>query len=179
MPNFKIVCFICRDVDCVDFAAVALLKRPLIAKAAKRLIQSSGDLKSELKHFLRDPDVLSWLQDAAYFAAIDHKLDTLRWYYWPDPLKDSHSAAMEDIRHSEKEFMRHINGREIPLSEAMAESSRLCGLQQVICIMGDMPIYILACEREVPGCLLNVLVVLAEQGWLPHSPDAFSELWNK
>ncbi|KAH9718306.1 4-alpha-glucanotransferase DPE1 /amyloplastic [Citrus sinensis] len=45
------------DAERVNFAAVADLKDPLIAKAAERLIQSDGELKSQLENFHKDPSI--------------------------------------------------------------------------------------------------------------------------
>ncbi|KAI4374155.1 hypothetical protein MLD38_012181 [Melastoma candidum] len=170
------------DVDRVDFAAVAGLKRPLIAKAAKRLIQSSGDLKSELEYFLRDPDVLSWLEDAAYFAAIDHKLDTLSWYDWPDPLKNRHPVAMEDIRHSEKEFIDTFMAEQF-LFQKQWQKVHDYALQKGISIMGDMAIYVDYHSADVwaykDQFLLNKNGSPILVSGVP--PDAFSgtgQLWN-
>ncbi|KAJ0041307.1 hypothetical protein Pint_26906 [Pistacia integerrima] len=59
------------DAELVNFSAVADLKDPLVAKAAKRLIQSDVELKKQLEDFSKDQNITRWLEDAAYFAAID------------------------------------------------------------------------------------------------------------
>lgn len=51
-------------------------------------------------------NVAGWLEDAAYFAAIDSSLDAFSWYEWPEPLKDRHLAALQDIYHSKEHFVR-------------------------------------------------------------------------
>lgn len=48
---------------------------------------------------------VGWLEDAAYFAAIDNTLNTFSWYDWPEPLKNRHLVALEEIYQSEKEFV--------------------------------------------------------------------------
>jgi 4-alpha-glucanotransferase len=50
---------------------------------------------------------LGWLEDAAYFAAIDDSLNTLNWYEWPEPLKNCHLAALEEVYQSKKDFVRY------------------------------------------------------------------------
>lgn len=50
-----------------------------------------------------------WLEDAAYFAAIDDAMNTFSWYEWPEPLKHRHLAALEEIYQSKKEFVRSID----------------------------------------------------------------------
>jgi 4-alpha-glucanotransferase len=51
-------------------------------------------------------NVAGWLEDAAYFAAIDSSVDAFSWYEWPEPLKDRHLAALQDIYHSKEHFVR-------------------------------------------------------------------------
>jgi len=51
-------------------------------------------------------NVVGWLEDAAYFAAIDNSLNTLSWYDWPEPLKNRHLVALEDIYEQKRDFVR-------------------------------------------------------------------------
>lgn len=60
-----------------------------------------GRLICCFKHFL------GWLEDAAYFAAIDNTLNTMSWYSWPEPLKNRHLAALEEIYQSKRDFVRY------------------------------------------------------------------------
>ncbi|KAL0461161.1 UNVERIFIED_CONTAM: 4-alpha-glucanotransferase, chloroplastic/amyloplastic, partial [Sesamum latifolium] len=69
------------DTDRVNFTAVADIKDPLVAEAAKRLILSEGELKDQLLEFRKDPSIAGWLEDAAYFAAIDDTLNTFSWQW--------------------------------------------------------------------------------------------------
>ena len=46
------------------------------------------------------------LEDAAYFAAIDETLNTISWYDWPEPLKNRHLFALEEIYQSKQDFVR-------------------------------------------------------------------------
>lgn len=48
---------------------------------------------------------LGWLEDAALFAAIDHSVDKFSWYGWPEPLKNRHLCALEDIYQNHKDFV--------------------------------------------------------------------------
>ncbi|KAF5205680.1 4-alpha-glucanotransferase, partial [Thalictrum thalictroides] len=92
------------DMERVKFSDVAYLKDPLIAKAAERLVLSKGELKSQLEDFRKDPEISGWLEDAAYFAAIDNMLDAFSWNEWPEPLRNRHLAALEEVYHSQKDF---------------------------------------------------------------------------
>lgn len=49
-----------------------------------------------------------WLEDAAYFAAIDNSVNTISWYDWPEPLKNRHLGALEEVYQSEKDFVRPL-----------------------------------------------------------------------
>ncbi|KAK3001821.1 hypothetical protein RJ639_021805 [Escallonia herrerae] len=97
--------------DRVNYSTVADMKDPLLRKAAERLILSEGELKGQLEDFRKDPDIASWLEDAAYFAAIDNSFNVLSWYEWPEPLKNRHLAALEEIYQNEKDF----NSKGFPL----------------------------------------------------------------
>lgn len=46
-----------------------------------------------------------WLEEAAFFAAIDEELNTLNWHEWPDPLKDRHLSALEHIYQAHEDFV--------------------------------------------------------------------------
>lgn len=49
---------------------------------------------------------VDWLEDSAYFAAIDETLNTISWYDWPEPLKNRHLSALEEIYQSKRDFVR-------------------------------------------------------------------------
>ncbi|KAF4355126.1 hypothetical protein F8388_026051 [Cannabis sativa] len=142
----------------VNFITVAEMKESLITKAAERLIQSEGDLKNQLEDFRNDPDISSWLEDAAYFAAIDNIQNTFSWYLWPEPLKNRHLTALEDIYQNEKNFIDVFIAQQF-LFQRQWQKVRKYAQSKGISIMGDMPIYVVS---GVP-------------------PDAFSEtgqLWD-
>lgn len=42
------------------------------------------------------------------FAAIDDSLKTMSWYDWPEPLKNRHLAALEEIYRSKKDYVRSV-----------------------------------------------------------------------
>ncbi|XP_021650627.2 4-alpha-glucanotransferase, chloroplastic/amyloplastic isoform X2 [Hevea brasiliensis] len=127
--------------DRVNFSAVSKLKDPLVAKAAERLIQSGGQLKSQLEDFRKDPRISGWLEDAAYFAAIDDTLNTLNWYDWPEPLKNRHLAALEEIYQSKKDFIEIFIAQQF-LFQRQWQKVRNYAWEKGISIMGDMPIYV-------------------------------------
>ncbi|KAL5982040.1 4-alpha-glucanotransferase dpe1, chloroplastic/amyloplastic [Asimina triloba] len=117
------------DDTCVKFDIVADIKDPLIAKAAKRLIGSKGELKKQLEDFQRDPEISGWLEDAAFFAAIDNVMKTFTWYEWPEPLKNRHLGALEEIYQSQKDYDKNgypdlVSG--VP-PDAFSETGQLWG----------------------------------------------------
>lgn len=50
-----------------------------------------------------------WLEDAALFAAIDNSINAVSWSEWPEPLKDRHPGALEDIYENQKDYVRSSN----------------------------------------------------------------------
>ncbi|KAK7282404.1 hypothetical protein RIF29_11137 [Crotalaria pallida] len=129
------------DAERVNFSLVADLKDPLITKAAKRLISSEGELKTQLENFRRDPTISSWLEDAAYFAAIDDSLNTISWYNWPEPLRNRHLVALEDIYQQKKDFIDVFIAQQF-LFQRQWQKVRNYAQSRGISIMGDMPIYV-------------------------------------
>ncbi|KAL5751807.1 hypothetical protein ACOSQ2_022314 [Xanthoceras sorbifolium] len=129
------------DAERVNFSVVADLKDPLISKAAERLIRSDGELKRQFEDFRRDPNISSWLEDAAYFAAIDNTLNTFSWYFWPEPLKNRHLAALEDIYQCKRDFIELFMAQQF-LFQRQWQKVRNYAQMKGISIMGDMPIYV-------------------------------------
>ncbi|GAV71427.1 Glyco_hydro_77 domain-containing protein [Cephalotus follicularis] len=170
------------DSDRVHFSIVADLKDPLIAKAAERLILSDGELKSQLEDFRRDPNISSWLKDAACFAAIDDCFNTFSWYHWPEPLRNRHLGALEDIYQSKKDFIDLFIAQQF-LFQRQWHKVRQYAQIKGISIMGDMPIYVGYHSADVwankKHFLLNKRGFPLEVSGVP--PDAFSEtgqLWD-
>ncbi|XP_030497372.2 4-alpha-glucanotransferase, chloroplastic/amyloplastic [Cannabis sativa] len=170
------------EVARVNFITVAEMKESLITKAAERLIQSEGDLKNQLEDFRNDPDISSWLEDAAYFAAIDNIQNTFSWYLWPEPLKNRHLTALEDIYQNEKNFIDVFIAQQF-LFQRQWQKVRKYAQSKGISIMGDMPIYVGYHSADVwanrKQFLLNRKGFPLLVSGVP--PDAFSEtgqLWD-
>ncbi|KAL0643216.1 hypothetical protein Bca4012_041506 [Brassica carinata] len=129
------------EADSVNYQTANKLKSPLITKAAKRLIGSNGELKSKLQAFRIDPSISCWLEDAAYFAAIDNTLNSYSWFEWPEPLKNRHLSAMEAIYQSQKEFIDLFIAKQF-LFQRQWQKVREYARSKGVNIMGDMPIYV-------------------------------------
>ncbi|XP_057815729.2 4-alpha-glucanotransferase, chloroplastic/amyloplastic [Cryptomeria japonica] len=125
----------------IDFTSVAKFKDPLLAKAAKRLVNSKGQLKDELELFRRAPEVIGWLEDAALFAAIDNSLDAYSWSDWPQPLRDRHLVALEGIYENEREFIDIFIAQQF-LFQRQWKAVHRYAQKKGIRIIGDMPIYV-------------------------------------
>ncbi|CAA2978276.1 4-alpha-glucanotransferase, chloroplastic amyloplastic [Olea europaea subsp. europaea] len=169
------------DMDRVNFSTVAEIKDPLIAKAAKRLI-SDGGLKNQLEQFRKDPIIAGWLEDAAYFAAIDDSLNTSSWYEWPEPLKNRHLVALEEIYQSKKEFIDIFIAQQF-LFQRQWQKVREYAQMKGISIMGDMPIYVGYHSADVWANKKHFLLSRSSFPLLVSGvpPDAFSktgQLWN-
>ncbi|XP_059308030.1 4-alpha-glucanotransferase, chloroplastic/amyloplastic [Lycium ferocissimum] len=168
--------------DRVNYSTISEIKDPLITKAAKRLLSSEGELKDQLENFRRDPNISSWLEDAAYFAAIDNSLNTISWYDWPEPLKNRHLAALEEVYQSEKDFIDIFIAQQF-LFQRQWKKVRDYARSKGISIMGDMPIYVGYHSADVwankKQFLLNRKGFPLIVSGVP--PDAFSEtgqLWG-
>ncbi|KAH1113807.1 hypothetical protein J1N35_007185 [Gossypium stocksii] len=129
------------DCDRVNYSVVAKLKDPLITKAAERLLLTDGELKTQLEAFRRDPTISCWLEDAAYFAAINDSLKAFSWYDWPEPLKNRHLAALEKIYKEKKDFIDLFIAKQF-LFQRQWKKIRNYAQTKGVSIMGDMPIYV-------------------------------------
>ncbi|XP_068332752.1 4-alpha-glucanotransferase, chloroplastic/amyloplastic-like [Pyrus communis] len=170
------------DSERVNYSTVADIKDPLITKAAERLIRSEGELKSQLEDFRNDPDISSWLEDAAYFAAIDSSFNAFSWYEWPEPLKNRHLAALEEIYQNKQHFINVFIAEQF-LFQRQWQKVRKYAQMKGISIMGDMPIYVGYHSADVwankKHFLLNRNGFPLQVSGVP--PDAFSEtgqLWD-
>ncbi|GKV25283.1 hypothetical protein SLEP1_g34743 [Rubroshorea leprosula] len=170
------------DADSVNYSIVASIKDSLITKAAKRLLSSDGELITQLEAFRRDPIISSWLEDSAYFAAIDDSLQTYSWYEWPEPLKNRHLAALEETYQSKKDFIDLFIAKQF-LFQRQWQKIRNYAQLKGISIMGDMPIYVGYHSADVWA---NKKQFLLNRHGFPRlvsgvPPDAFSEtgqLWG-
>ncbi|MCO5572791.1 hypothetical protein L7F22_026550 [Adiantum nelumboides] len=125
----------------VDFDAVAALKDPLLVKAAKNLVNDKGPLKAEMEAFRRQPVISAWLEDAALFAAIDAAVNEEFWWFWPAPLRDRNSKALENARKEHKDFIDAFVAQQF-LFQRQWQALHKYANSKGIRIMGDMPIYV-------------------------------------
>lgn len=166
----------------IDFTTVAKVKEPLIAKAAKRLLNSKGELNQELQVFQRSPEILGWLEDAALFATIDNSLDACSWSDWPQPLRDRHLVALEVIYQNQKEFIDIFIAQQF-LFQRQWQSVHNYAQKKGIRIIGDMPIYVGGHSADVWANRSQFQLNRAGRPTLVSGvpPDAFSntgQLWG-
>ncbi|GJN33172.1 hypothetical protein PR202_gb21739 [Eleusine coracana subsp. coracana] len=123
-----------------------------------------------------------WLEDAALFAAIDKSVDAFSWYEWPEPLKNRHLGALEDIYQKQNDFIEIFMAQQF-LFQRQWQRIRTYAQKLGISIMGDMPIYVGYHSADVWA---NRKSFLLDKNGFPTfvsgvPPDAFSEtgqLWN-
>ncbi|KAL8153454.1 hypothetical protein V2J09_011214 [Rumex salicifolius] len=170
------------EAKMVDFSSVAKIKDPLVAKASGRLITSEGELREQYDEFCRDPDIMSWLEDASYFAAVDDTIDSFSWYQWPSPLKDRHLVALAQIYERMREYINTFIAQQF-LFQRQWQRVRDYARKKGVKIMGDMPIYVGYHSADVwdnrSQFLLNRKGYPLLVSGVP--PDAFSEtgqLWG-
>ncbi|KAE9449889.1 hypothetical protein C3L33_18210, partial [Rhododendron williamsianum] len=136
------------SITAAEYAKVAVEEKPITANDYTaldkcRFVTSDVVCKglcpeSVLHNFY---ECAGWLEDAAYFAAIDNHLDTFSWYNWPEPLKNRHLAALEEIYQSQKDFVnRHFIGN-VSIQRQWKKVRDYAQLRG-ISVMGDMPIYV-------------------------------------
>ncbi|KAL8140099.1 hypothetical protein V2J09_006120, partial [Rumex salicifolius] len=167
------------EAGMVDFSSVAKIKDPL---ASGRLITSEGELREQYDELCRDPDIMSWLEDASYFAAVDDTIDSFSWYQWPSPLKDRHLVALVQIYESRREYINTFIAQQF-LFQRQWKRVRDYARKKGVKIMGDMPIYVGYHSADVwanrSQFLLNRKGYPLLVSGVP--PDAFSEtgqLWG-
>lgn len=68
----------------------------LLVSLCIQLVGNSGQLCVVLS---------GWLEDAALFAAIDNSLNKFAWNDWPEPLKNRHLVALEEVYQNHKDFV--------------------------------------------------------------------------
>lgn len=166
----------------IDFTTVAKVKEPLIAKAAKRLLNSKGELNQELQVFQSSPEILGWLEDAALFAAIDNTLDACSWSDWPQPLRDRHLVALEVVYQNQKEFIDVFIAQQF-LFQRQWQAVHNYAQKKGIRIIGDMPIYVGGHSADVWANRSQFQLNRAGRPTLVSGvpPDAFSntgQLWG-
>ncbi|KAJ7532353.1 hypothetical protein O6H91_13G000200 [Diphasiastrum complanatum] len=130
----------------VNYAAVADLKDPLIAKrpmlrAAGKLVNSDGPIKDELQRFRNSPQILGWLEEAALFAAIDSSVDSQFWWQWPEPIRDRHASALELARQQNKHFIDIFIAQQFLFQKQWQVLHKYANAHGIK-IVGDMPIYV-------------------------------------
>ena len=81
----------------VDYGKVRDIKLPMLRKAAKKLLSSSGEAYRAY-HSFRKKNTW-WLEDYALFQALCDKYDDTRWFSaWPEALRDREEDAMAEAR---------------------------------------------------------------------------------
>ncbi|RLM84976.1 4-alpha-glucanotransferase DPE1, chloroplastic/amyloplastic [Panicum miliaceum] len=186
-------------VEHVEFDTVAKLKEPLIAKLSLSLHQCynkknyaccyllmidnhSSFMQQRGSYWAKESSERSWLEDAALFAAIDKSTGAFSWYEWPEPLKNRHLGALEDIYQKQKDFIETFMAQQF-LFQRQWQRIRKYAQKLGISIMGDMPIYVGYHSADVWA---NRKSFLLDKNGFPTfvsgvPPDAFSEtgqLWN-
>ncbi|KAG0571609.1 hypothetical protein KC19_VG026800 [Ceratodon purpureus] len=126
----------------MNCAKVAAAKDPLIMKAAAKLVSmSSGKLNEELAKFRNDPNISTWLEEAALFAAIDQATKATTWWTWPSHLRDRDPKAMKAARNEHKGFIDNFVAAQFLFQrqwQALHKYANDAGIR----ILGDMPFYV-------------------------------------
>jgi 4-alpha-glucanotransferase len=169
----------------VDFSAVAAVKAPLLAKAARALL--SGPRFQALRDlgFRRWRRANPWVEDSALFDCLRRRADLegQMWWEWPRDLRFREPGALEQARRAHRreidEFaaVQFLFDRQWAALKAYANS-------RGVGIVGDMPIYVGGMSADVwanPGLFELDAKTLAPRAVSGVPPDAFSatgQLWG-
>ncbi|CAI7780373.1 unnamed protein product [Closterium sp. NIES-54] len=130
-----------RPVQRLDYKQVIRDKDPAVAKAAKALVRSKGELKAEFDAFRQSPTISAWLEEAALFSAIDEEQGVEFWWLWPKELKDREPQALADAKERHQEYIDEFAAQQFLFQRQWQALHRYAN-SKGISIMGDMPIYV-------------------------------------
>ncbi|CAI5481008.1 unnamed protein product, partial [Closterium sp. Yama58-4] len=130
-----------RPVERVDYKQVIIDKDPAVAKAAKALVSSEGELKAEFDAFRQSPTISAWLEEAALFSAIDGEQGVEFWWLWPKELRDREPNALAAARERHQEYIDEFAAQQFLFQRQWQALHRYAN-SKGISIMGDMPIYV-------------------------------------
>ena len=170
----------------VDFGAVAETNEPLIAQAARRLLEKpSGDpTRTSFEIWRSRAENISWLDDAALFDSICKEPELLGkdWWDWPEPLRCRDPTTLQEKRAVSAESIEEFCATQY-LFDKQWLSLKTYANSKGISIIGDMPIYVGGHSADVWA---HQNLFLLGSDCRPTSvagvpPDAFSEdgqLWG-
>ena len=170
----------------VDFGAVAETNEPLIAQAARRLLEKpSGDpTRTSFEIWRSRAENISWLDDAALFDSICKEPELLGkdWWDWPEPLRCRDPTTLQEKRAVSAESIEEFCATQY-LFDKQLLSLKTYANSKGISIIGDMPIYVGGHSADVWA---HQNLFLLGSDCRPTSvagvpPDAFSEdgqLWG-
>ena len=129
----------------VDFNLVAKTNEPLIAQAAKRLLErpDNDPLKSSFVAWRLRPEIISWIEEAALFDAICNipNLVGKDWWDWPEDLRRRDPTRLKEIRASASMDIEEFYATQF-LFDKQWLTVKSYANSQGISIIGDMPIYV-------------------------------------
>ena len=176
----------CNHTGNVVFAKVAETNEPLIAQAARRLLERPKEdpMRIAFATWRSRAENRSWLEDAALFDCIckEPELCGKDWWDWPEPLRSRDSTVLQEKC---VEFAASIE--EFCATQYLFDKQWLSLKEYAnsrgISIIGDMPIYVGGHSADVWA---HQSLFLLGLDYRPKSvagvpPDAFSEdgqLWG-
>ena len=176
----------CSHTGNVVFAKVAETNEPLIAQAARRLLERPKEdpMRIAFATWRSRAENRSWLEDAALFDCIckEPELCGKDWWDWPEPLRSRDSTVLQ-----EKCFKFAASIEEFCATQYLFDKQWLSlkkyANSRGISIIGDMPIYVGGHSADVWA---HQSLFLLGSDYRPNSvagvpPDAFSEdgqLWG-
>lgn len=129
-----------KECDCVDFAAVAKAKLPLLEEAARKFLASaSGDARARYDRFLGEN--AWWLEDFVLFDALRKRFGGESWNKWPHELAHRENDAIHFKREELREELEVARFLQFAFFEQWRSLRQYCSARGIR-IVGDVAIFV-------------------------------------
>ncbi|MEA2060099.1 MAG: 4-alpha-glucanotransferase [Thermodesulfobacteriota bacterium] len=132
----------------VDYPAVAEYKHTLFQLAFERLEQQGKTLAGFDRFCARQK---AWLEDYAVYMALKAHFNQAGWQHWPEPLRDRHPDALEEMQNTLALQIRFHKFVQFLFFRQWQAIKDYCN-QRSIHLYGDLPIYMPFDSADVWSC---------------------------
>lgn len=151
-----------------DFAAADKLKRPLLAKAAKKLLSDKkfAELRFQMEQFKEDNP---WVLESALFDCLKREVarEKLMWWDWEAKVRDRHASTLKALKE------KHADDIEIFIAVQLLFDRQWKSLK----VREPVPYCIHQCLRSRLSSRLTLyasgshIPALFRSCWRAHTPD--------
>jgi len=161
-----------RAAEQVDYARVHRAKHEALALAFEWFHQHEWSIRStralSLASFISREGW--WLDDWALYAAAAGAIGTADWRAWPEPIRDRHPAALDDVRRQLERQMLHHQYLQWQ-ADLQWQGACLLARSEGVTVFGDMPFMVSAASPDVWARRDEFMLDVS----LGVPPDAFSD----